>query len=68
MKFKLSRQQLESIEHDRWLTDQERAVFDLYYRRGWSIEDTASEIDRSRSTVNRILRQIRQKSNVHKWP
>ena len=62
MKIKLSQRQLERIESDRWLTDRERKVFELYYRRGWSIEEIAAEIDRNRSTVNRILCDLRIKT------
>ena len=62
MKYALSREQLEAISRDPWLTDRERQVFDLYYRRGWRIEDVAAEIDRNRRTVDRTLRRIRQRS------
>lgn len=49
------------MEQSRWLSDRERIVFELYYRRGWSIEAIAAEIYTSRGTVNNILRSIRQK-------
>jgi len=62
MKFHYSTEQLETLAHNPWLTDRERIVFDLYYRRGWHIEDIAAEIDRQRNTVNRDLRSIREKS------
>lgn len=45
-----------------WLTDRERAVFDLYYRRGWAIEDIAAELYLSRRTVDYTLAQIREKT------
>lgn len=45
-----------------WLTDRERVIFDLYYRRGWRIEDVAAEIDMQRSTVDRALKSIRKKT------
>jgi len=45
-----------------WLTDRERAVFDLYYRRGFSVEETAAELYVSRGTVNNLLRSIRRKT------
>lgn len=61
MKIKLSQEELEQIEQYKWLTDRERQVFDLYYRRGWEIEAIAAEIDRCRSTVNNVLRSIRDK-------
>lgn len=46
---------------NQWLTDRERQVFDLYYRRGWAIEDVAAELYVSRGTVNNCLRSIREK-------
>lgn len=61
MKINYSQEELEQIESYRWLTDRERKVFDLYYRRGWEIEAIAAEIDRSRGTVNNVLKSIRQK-------
>lgn len=62
MRYKLPQSKLEEIEQNHWLTDRERLVFDLYYRRGWTIEAVAAEIDRDRSTVNRILYDIRHKN------
>ncbi len=61
MKFKYSTEQLEALERDPWLTDRERTVFELYYRRGWHIEDIAAEIDRHRNTVDRDLQHIRRR-------
>ena len=49
------------MEQSRWLSDRERIVFELYYRRGWSIEAIAAEIYTCRGTVNNILKSIRQK-------
>lgn len=46
-----------------WLTDREKKTFDLYYRRGWAIEDVAAEMYVSRGTVNNMLRSIRSKAN-----
>lgn len=61
MKIKFTLEQLQRIEDCKWLTDREREVFDLYYRRGWEIEAVAAEIYTSRSTVKRILESIRDK-------
>lgn len=68
MRIKFTRQQLEAMAADPWLTDREKLVFDLYYRRGWEIERIAAEIDRNRSTVNRILRSIRYKTDSQMTP
>lgn len=64
MKYKPSIEQLEEAEQNRWLTDKERRIFELYYRRGWRIEDIAAEIDYSRATVNRALKSIRNKCKL----
>lgn len=65
MKYRPSIEQLEEAEQNRWLTDQERAIFNLYFRRGWRIEDIAAELDRSRSTVIRKLKCIRDKCGLN---
>lgn len=62
MKYTMTQSELEATDQNPWLTDRERTVFDLYYRRGWHIEDVAAEIDRDRRTVNRILHSVRQKA------
>ena len=54
MKIFLTQEQKERIDQDGWLTDMQRTVFELYYRRGWTIEDVAAEIGRDRRTVSRI--------------
>jgi DNA-directed RNA polymerase specialized sigma24 family protein len=61
-KYKYSPEKLQQIESNRWLTDRERSVFELYYRRGWAIEDVAAELDVCRTTVNNDLKSIRAKS------
>ena len=61
MKIKYTIEELEQLDNSKWLTDREREVFDLYYRRGWEIEAVAAEIYVSRSTVKRILHSIREK-------
>ena len=61
MKIFLTQEQKERIDQDGWLTDMQRTVFELYYRRGWTIEDVAAETGRDRRTVSRILRQLREK-------
>lgn len=61
-KYKYSREQLESMAANPWMSDRERGAFDLIYRRGWAIEDVAAEMNCSRSTINRTLASIRQKN------
>lgn len=61
VKYRYSVEELERISKSPWLTDRERIVFDLYYRRGWEIEAIAAEIYVSRGTVNNILKSIRSK-------
>lgn len=61
-KFKFNPIELEKMEQNRWFTDRQREIFELYYRRGWSIEDVAAELYISRSTVDRDLKKIRKKS------
>ena len=61
-KYKYPPEKLQQIESNRWLTDRERSVFELYYRRGWAIEDVAAELDVCRTTVNNDLKSIRDKS------
>jgi len=62
MKFEFTISELQRMSENRWLTDRERTVFDLFYRRGWRIEDIAAEIDCNRSTISRTLKSIRTKS------
>ena len=62
MKITFSIEEKEVIYQNPWLTDRERKVFDLYYRRGWKIEEVAAEIDMQRSAVDRALRSIREKA------
>ena len=45
-----------------YLSDRERKVFRLYYKRGWQIEDIAAEMYVSRGTVKNILHSIRSKA------
>ena len=61
MKYKYSLQQLTDMFACPFMTDRERQVMELYYRRGWAIEDVAAELYISASTVKRTLREIRQK-------
>ena len=61
-KYKFPPEKLQQIENNRWLTDRERSVFELYYRRGWAIENVAAELDICRTTVNNDLKSIRDKS------
>ena len=59
MKYRFTVQQLEAMASNPWLTDREKQVFELFYRRGWRIEDIAAELDVSRGTINTVLRKIR---------
>lgn len=59
MKYRFTVQQLEDMASNPWLTDRERQVFELFYRRGWEIERIAAELDVSRGTINTVLRKIR---------
>lgn len=62
MKYTYSTEQLETMSVFPWLTDREKQVFDLYYRRGWAIEDVAAELYVSRNTINNTLKSIRDKT------
>lgn len=62
MKYRFSPSQLERMYNNPWLTDREKTVFDLYYRRGWAIEDVAAELYVHRNTINNVLNSIRKKS------
>ena len=64
VKYKFTVDQLETMTSCKWLTDQEREVFDLYYRRGWAIEDIAAELYCSSGTVKKCLRNIRTKTRI----
>ncbi len=37
------------------LTDREKKVYNLYFQRGWHIEDIAAELDVSRRTIGRLI-------------
>lgn len=62
LKFEFSIQELNAMQNNPWLTDREKQVFDLFYVRGWKIEDIAAELDISRRTVTTVLQKIRRKS------
>lgn len=62
MKHRYSVEQLEQMSANPWLTDREREVFELYYRRGWAIEDIAAEMYLSRNTINNTLYSLRHKA------
>lgn len=62
MKYRFTVQQLEVMASNPWLTDREKLVFELFYRRGWEIETIAAELDVSRGTINRALSSIRGKN------
>lgn len=61
MKYRYAVAELERMRENEWLTDREKEVFDLYYRRGWAIVDVAAELYISPSTVKRCLQSIRSK-------
>lgn len=61
MKIELSREEMDRIQNDDYLTDRERQVFIWYYRRGWHIETIAAELDVHRRTVDNILKSLRKK-------
>lgn len=61
MKYKYDVDELTVMRNNEWLTDRQRMIFDLYYRRGWAIEDIAAELYVSRSTINNELNKIRTK-------
>ena len=63
MKYRFTVQQLEAMASNPWLTDREKQVFELFYRRGWGIESIAAELDVSRGTIDNILRSVREKSD-----
>ena len=63
MKYKYSAKQLTQMERCRWLTDRERRIFNLYYRRGWAIDDIAAELYCSSTTIKTDLRSIREKTS-----
>jgi len=64
MKYKFTTEQLQQMESCRWLTDRERKIFNLVYRRGWAIEDAAAELYVCRSVIEDALRSIREKTGV----
>lgn len=63
MKYKFTLHELDVLTDSKWLTDRERRVLALYYVRGWYIETVAAELDVSRSTIDTVLRSIREKAD-----
>ena len=61
-KYRFTPGQLEQMALNPWLTDREKQAFDLYYRRGWAIEDVAAVLYVSRRTVDNDLASIRRKT------
>lgn len=61
MKYKLSIQQLKQLEESPYLTDRERKVFELFYKRGLRRVDIGKELYVSTYTVRNILANIRAK-------
>lgn len=62
LKFEFSISELEVMQSNNWLTDREKIVFDMFYRRGLAIETIAAELDCNRSTISRVLKSIRNKT------
>lgn len=60
-KYHFTREVLERMDADHWMTDRERQAFDLVYRRGLAHEDAAAEMFCSKSTVDRALASIRKR-------
>lgn len=61
-RYRYTPSELARMQSNPWLTDRERATFELHYRRGWNIEDVAAELDVSRGTINNDLASIRRKT------
>ena len=61
MKYKYTVAELTQMSKCRWLTNRERRVFEMYYRKGYTIEYIAAALSISRRTVDNDLRQIRTK-------
>ena len=68
MKYKYTVSQLEKMYGCRWLTDNERQVFELYYQRGWAIDDIAAELYCSPGKIKKDLRSIREKTRDCEMP
>lgn len=64
MKHKYTTNQLAQMDANPWLTDRERKVFDLHYKRGWAQEDIAAELEICRKTVYNSLNSIRAKCGL----
>jgi predicted DNA-binding protein YlxM (UPF0122 family) len=64
MKYRFTVHQLEAMASYQWLTDREKCVFELFYRKGWEIESIAAELDVSRGTINNVLKSIRGKTTL----
>ena len=64
MKYRFTVHQLEAMDSYLWLTDREKCVFELFYRKGWEIESIAAELDVSRGTINNVLKSIRGKTTL----
>ena len=62
MKYQFTIDEMKVLEDCKWFTDREKEVFNLYYIRGWQIEDIAAEYDVNRSSVSRWLNTIRKKA------
>lgn len=54
----------QTIYSSPYLTDREKQVFELYYMKGWKMEDIAQELYpyTTRQAVGRIIKSIRRKA------
>ena len=59
MKYFYGRDEIERTMRSGWLTDREGQVAELYFRRGWRIDEIAAKLYTSRSTINRDLKRVR---------
>lgn len=60
MKYLFSASEKQKMFDNPWLTDRQKDVFELYYRRGWNIQDIANELDVSYRTIGAELKTIRK--------
>lgn len=61
MKYKLSLKQMEKLDRCPYLTDRERKVFELFYKRGLTRAEVGRELYVSVPTIREILKNIRAK-------
>lgn len=64
MKYQFTEAQLEAMSKHKWMSDREKKVFDLFYRRKWDIERIADHLKLSRTSINKVLADIRKKTKT----